>query len=200
MKIAIVGTGIAGNVVAHRLHRAHDITVYEAAGHIGGHTHTHRIELDSEVQQVDTGFIVFNHRTYPHFVQLLGELGVASHDSAMSFSVRNEATLASLERDVITLSPSMPNEIPSGNFRDSSPLGPFTDTVEPSMSTVTPFGTGTGILPIRDMCGPPYQTRASSSPPVWARRACASDMRPLEVLRMAMPRPLRTRGISPTPT
>ena len=90
MKIAIVGTGIAGNVVAHRLHRAHDITVYEAAGHIGGHTHTHRIELDGEVQQVDTGFIVFNHRTYPHFVKLLGELGVASHDSSMSFSVRNE--------------------------------------------------------------------------------------------------------------
>lgn len=90
MKIAIIGTGIAGNVVAHRLHRAHDITVYEAAGHIGGHTHTHRIELDGEVQQVDTGFIVFNHRTYPHFVQLLAELGVASHDSSMSFSVRNE--------------------------------------------------------------------------------------------------------------
>ncbi|HET9205429.1 MAG TPA: FAD-dependent oxidoreductase [Burkholderiaceae bacterium] len=90
MKIAIVGTGIAGNVVAHRLHRAHDITVYEAAGHIGGHTHTHRIELDGEVQQVDTGFIVFNHRTYPNFVRLLDELGVASHDSSMSFSVRNE--------------------------------------------------------------------------------------------------------------
>jgi predicted NAD/FAD-binding protein len=92
MKIAIVGTGIAGNVIAHRLHRAHDITVYEAAGHIGGHTHTHRIELDGEVQQVDTGFIVFNHRTYPHFVRLLDELGVASHDSAMSFSVRNEGS------------------------------------------------------------------------------------------------------------
>ena len=90
MKIAIIGSGIAGNVVAHKLHRAHDITVFEAADHVGGHTHTHRIELDGEVQQVDTGFIVFNHRTYPHFVQLLGELGVASHDSSMSFSVRNE--------------------------------------------------------------------------------------------------------------
>src|SRR6185503_4770675 len=90
MKIAIVGTGIAGNVVAHRLHGSHEITVYEAADHVGGHTHTHRIELDGEVQHVDTGFIVFNHRTYPNFVQLLDELGVASHDSAMSFSVRNE--------------------------------------------------------------------------------------------------------------
>jgi len=92
MKIAIIGTGIAGNVAAHLLHRAHEITVYEAAGHIGGHTHTHRIELDGEVQQIDTGFIVFNHRTYPNFVKLLAELGVASHDSAMSFSVRNEGS------------------------------------------------------------------------------------------------------------
>jgi predicted NAD/FAD-binding protein len=77
-------------VAAHKLHRAHDITVYEAGGHVGGHTHTHRIELDGEVQHIDTGFIVFNHRTYPRFIELLGDLGVASHDSAMSFSVRNE--------------------------------------------------------------------------------------------------------------
>jgi predicted NAD/FAD-binding protein len=92
VKIAIIGTGIAGNVVAHRLHHAHDITVYEAAGHVGGHTHTHRIELEGEVQHVDTGFIVFNHRTYPSFVELLGELDVPSHESAMSFSVRNEGS------------------------------------------------------------------------------------------------------------
>jgi len=92
VKIAIIGTGIAGNVAAHCLHRAHDITVYEAAGHVGGHTHTHRIELDGEVQHIDTGFIVFNHRTYPHFTRLLAELGVASHESSMSFSVRNERT------------------------------------------------------------------------------------------------------------
>jgi len=92
MKIAIIGTGIAGNVAAHGLHRAHDITVYEAAGHVGGHTHTHRIELDGDVQQIDTGFIVFNRRTYPNFVNLLAELGVPSHDSSMSFSVRNEGS------------------------------------------------------------------------------------------------------------
>ena len=90
MKVAIIGTGIAGNTVAHLLHRAHELTVYEAAGHVGGHTHTHRIELDGEVQHVDTGFIVFNERTYPGFVDLLDGLGVASHESSMSFSVRNE--------------------------------------------------------------------------------------------------------------
>lgn len=93
LKIAVVGTGIAGNVAAHHLHRAgHELTVFEAAGHIGGHTHTHRIEIDGEVQQVDTGFIVFNDRTYPNFIALLDELGVESQPSTMSFSVRNDAS------------------------------------------------------------------------------------------------------------
>lgn len=92
MKIAIIGSGIAGNVAAYHLHREHDITVYEAADHIGGHTHTHSISLDEEHHQIDTGFIVFNDWTYPNFVSLLNELGVPSQDSHMSFSVRNERT------------------------------------------------------------------------------------------------------------
>jgi uncharacterized protein len=91
MKIAIVGTGIAGNVVAARLHAdGHDITVFEAGDHVGGHTHTHAIELDGETHQIDTGFIVFNDRTYPNFIELLDQLGVDSQASSMSFSVRNE--------------------------------------------------------------------------------------------------------------
>lgn len=90
MKIAIIGSGIAGNVVAHHLHRAHDITVFESAAHIGGHTHTHDIQLDGERQQIDTGFIVFNDWTYPNFIALLDKLGVESQPSVMSFSVRNE--------------------------------------------------------------------------------------------------------------
>ncbi|MGZ5181179.1 MAG: NAD(P)/FAD-dependent oxidoreductase [Ramlibacter sp.] len=91
MKIAIVGTGIAGNVAASRLHAGgHDLTVYEAGDHLGGHTHTHTVELGGEVHQVDTGFIVFNDWTYPNFVGLLGELGIDSQPTAMSFSVRNE--------------------------------------------------------------------------------------------------------------
>ncbi|MCE9641751.1 MAG: FAD-dependent oxidoreductase, partial [Betaproteobacteria bacterium] len=92
MKIAIIGSGIAGNVVAHRLHRDHDITVFESGGHIGGHTHTHAIELNGESHAIDTGFIVFNDWTYPHFIALLDELDVESQASAMSFSVRNEAS------------------------------------------------------------------------------------------------------------
>ncbi len=92
MKIAIIGTGIAGNVAARKLYRDHDITVYEAAAHVGGHTHTHAVEIDGEQQQVDTGFIVFNDWTYPNFIALLAELGVESQASEMSFSVRNERT------------------------------------------------------------------------------------------------------------
>ncbi len=90
MKIAIIGSGIAGNVAAHHLHRGHDITLYESDAHIGGHTHTHRIEFDGEQHEIDTGFIVFNDWTYPNFIALLNELGVESQPSAMSFSVRNE--------------------------------------------------------------------------------------------------------------
>jgi len=92
MKVAIIGGGIAGNVVAHRLHREHEITLYEAASHLGGHTHTHTVEQGDRSWQVDTGFIVFNDRTYPNFIRLLDELGVASQQSSMSFSVRDEAS------------------------------------------------------------------------------------------------------------
>lgn len=92
MKIAIIGSGIAGNVAAHHLHREHDITVFEAGGHAGGHTHTHDIELGGRSYAIDTGFIVFNDRTYPNFIQLLEDLGVAWQESSMSFSVRDEAS------------------------------------------------------------------------------------------------------------
>jgi predicted NAD/FAD-binding protein len=90
MRIAVIGTGIAGNVAAYHLSREHDITVFEAGNHIGGHTHTHAVEQAGQSYQVDTGFIVFNDWTYPNFIRLLDELGVASQPSAMSFSVRDE--------------------------------------------------------------------------------------------------------------
>lgn len=92
MKIAVVGTGIAGNVVAHRLACEHEVTVYESAGYVGGHANTIDVELDGRRYAVDTGFIVFNEWTYPRFVALLDELGVASQPSDMSFSVHCDRT------------------------------------------------------------------------------------------------------------
>lgn len=92
IRIAIVGTGIAGNVVAHRLNCDYDITVFEAANHVGGHTNTIDVEEEGGSVPVDTGFIVFNDRTYPNFVSLLDELGQSYRPSVMSFSVRNQGT------------------------------------------------------------------------------------------------------------
>ena len=87
MKIAIVGAGVSGLVVAHLLAREHDVTVFEAADYLGGHTHTIRVDTPYETHHVDTGFIVFNDRNYPNFERLLQRLGVASQPSNMSFSV-----------------------------------------------------------------------------------------------------------------
>ncbi len=92
MRIAVVGSGIAGNVAAYHLHSDHDVTVFEADDHIGGHTHTHTIELGRTRYEIDTGFIVFNDWTYPRFIALLEALGVESQPSSMSFSVSNERT------------------------------------------------------------------------------------------------------------
>lgn len=92
MKIAIIGSGIAGNTLAYHLHKEHEITVFEAQSHIGGHTHTHEVSHEGKQFNVDTGFIVFNDRNYPNFSALLTELKVDWQPSSMSFSVRCEKT------------------------------------------------------------------------------------------------------------
>ncbi len=88
--VAVIGSGISGMVAAYRLCEKHEVTVFEAGGYVGGHTNTVRIELDGEVQHIDTGFIVFNEPNYPCFTSLLDELGVASQPTTMSFSVRSD--------------------------------------------------------------------------------------------------------------
>jgi len=90
MKIAIVGTGISSSYAAHRLHPRHDITVFEADSRPGGHTNTVDVESEGKKFAIDTGFIVFNHRNYPHFTALLDELGITSQPSGMSFSFKCE--------------------------------------------------------------------------------------------------------------
>ena len=91
-KIAVVGSGISGLVAAYFLSRSHDVHVFEAADYIGGHTHTVDVEVPSGRYAIDTGFIVFNDWTYPTFIRLIDQLGVASKPTEMSFSVKAEAT------------------------------------------------------------------------------------------------------------
>jgi len=90
-QIAVIGTGIAGLTSAHYLSRRHAVTLFEANDYIGGHTHTVDVSLAGEKSAIDTGFIVFNDRTYPKFIRLLEELRVAYQPTEMSFSVRNDA-------------------------------------------------------------------------------------------------------------
>ncbi len=91
-RVAVVGSGISGLATAHALAGEAQVTLFEAGDYFGGHTHTVDITLagpDGPVTHgVDTGFLVFNHRTYPHLVRLFAELGVETTASEMSFSVQ----------------------------------------------------------------------------------------------------------------
>ncbi|CAH0231071.1 FAD-dependent oxidoreductase [Pseudomonas mediterranea] len=92
MRIAIIGSGIAGLTCAYLLSRKHEVTVFEADEWIGGHTHTVDVDWRGEQHAIDTGFIVFNDWTYPNFIRLLDQLKVASRPTEMSFSVHDPQT------------------------------------------------------------------------------------------------------------
>ncbi|WP_371377996.1 NAD(P)/FAD-dependent oxidoreductase [Thalassotalea aquiviva] len=87
--IAIIGTGISGLTSAYLLSQKHKVRVFEANDYIGGHTATVDIEIDDEKHVIDTGFIVFNNKTYPKFLALMEQIGIGKQDSEMSFSVHN---------------------------------------------------------------------------------------------------------------
>ena len=92
MKIAIIGGGISGLVCAKELSPHHQVTVFEANHYPGGHTNTIDVEDGPDVIAVDTGFIVFNEKTYPNFLRLIRSLGVSFKPTPMSFSVKCDAT------------------------------------------------------------------------------------------------------------
>ncbi|MGM9483182.1 NAD(P)/FAD-dependent oxidoreductase [Roseateles sp. NT4] len=90
-RVAVIGSGIAGLAAAHRIATApggHSVALFEAGGHFGGHANTVDLELDGVTHGVDTGFLVFNSRTYPLLIQLFADLGVETAESDMSFSVQ----------------------------------------------------------------------------------------------------------------
>ena len=88
MKIAIIGAGISGLTAAHYLRDRHELTLYESADRIGGHTATVDVDWQGRNYSIDTGFIVYNDWTYPNFIELLADLGVDTSPTEMSFSVR----------------------------------------------------------------------------------------------------------------
>lgn len=92
MRIAVVGSGISGLAAAYFLAERHAVTVFEAGERLGGHTNTVDVERDGQRYQLDTGFLVYNERTYPNFMRLLAHLGVDTQPSEMSFSVSSAAT------------------------------------------------------------------------------------------------------------
>ena len=92
MNIAIVGSGISGLTCAYLLSDAHKITLFEANNYLGGHTNTIDIELEGSTYAIDTGFIVYNEKTYPLFKKILRQLNVQTQSSNMSFSVKCERT------------------------------------------------------------------------------------------------------------
>src|SRR6478735_3067941 len=87
MRIAVVGTGIAGLGVATALHGRQDLTLFEADGHVGGHANTVEVDTPRGPIAVDTGFIVYNERNYPLLTRLFSEHGVPTEPSDMSFSI-----------------------------------------------------------------------------------------------------------------
>ena len=92
MKIAIVGSGVSGLTSAYLLSKAHEVHIYETQDYIGGHVYTLPVYLNGISYEIDTGFIVFNDRTYPNFNKLLNQINVLSQPTSMSFSVKCEAT------------------------------------------------------------------------------------------------------------
>jgi len=87
-RVAVIGSGISGLSVAYRLAGEARVTLFEAGPYFGGHTHTVDLTLDGVTQGIDTGFLVFNERTYPQLIALFSELGIASTATDMSFSVQ----------------------------------------------------------------------------------------------------------------
>jgi predicted NAD/FAD-binding protein len=88
LRIAVVGAGISGLSAAYFLRQRHRVTLFEKDRRLGGHAHTHQVSGEAGALAMDSGFLVYNHRTYPGFVRLLAELGVEGQPAEMSFSVR----------------------------------------------------------------------------------------------------------------
>ena len=91
-KVAVIGSGISGLVSAYLISQKHQVFLFEKDQRLGGHTATIDVEVDGQPYAIDTGFIVFNDRTYPNFLALLEQIGIDKQETEMSFSVQNKLT------------------------------------------------------------------------------------------------------------
>ena len=90
LKIAVVGSGVSGLVTAWLLSKHHHVSIFEKNDYVGGHVHTHTFESSIGSQNVDSGFIVFNDRTYPNFEKIINSLDVEFQDTTMGFSLKTD--------------------------------------------------------------------------------------------------------------
>ena len=84
-RIAVIGAGISGMAAAYFLSRKHEVSLFEKEDRLGGHTHTHQLQTSVGMRAIDTGFIVYNEKTYPNLTRLFRELGIETMNSDMSF-------------------------------------------------------------------------------------------------------------------
>ncbi|HKK23307.1 MAG TPA: FAD-dependent oxidoreductase [Pseudohaliea sp.] len=150
MHIAVIGSGISGLACAHYLSNRHQVEVFEAERHIGGHTATVDVQLGTRRYAIDTGFIVFNDWTYPNFIALLHQLGVSSRPTTMGFSVHDEGSgleycgnglrglfaqrrnlvsprFLAMVRDILRFNREAVEDLDSGRVNDTTTLGEYLD-------------------------------------------------------------------------
>ena len=89
MRIAIIGSGISGLSAAYFLGKNHEVTIFEKSDRLGGHTHTHHLELETSIK-VDSGFIVLNDKNYKNLMKFFKEIDIDLHKTEMSFSVNSK--------------------------------------------------------------------------------------------------------------
>ncbi|WP_088744162.1 NAD(P)/FAD-dependent oxidoreductase [Cobetia sp. QF-1] len=182
-RIAVIGSGISGMAAAYYLARHHEVHVFESAERLGGHTATMDVETpDGREWAIDTGFIVFNDRTYPHFQRLLAQLGVAYQPTEMSFSVHsttqdfeyNGHTLLSLFaqkrnvlrprfyrllRDIMRFNTQAAADLDNGVLTEGATLGEYLDTKRYSQVFrdyyLLPMGAAIWSASIEDIAGFP---------------------------------------------
>ena len=90
IKVAVIGSGVSGLVCSWLLSKYHDVTLFEKNDYAGGHVHTHAFESSVGIQNIDSGFIVFNDRTYPNFEKIINSLGVRFQNTSMGFSLKTD--------------------------------------------------------------------------------------------------------------